>query len=125
MLYRAATALDREAQVDLQHSSGADVCEGVRVVREGHAWGQRGIVSDPLADTRANLASQLVGVFVAHRHRSGGVHDGTTEISGGGVHGLVADFYLELGKSKNVLIFPLFSTLFFKQDNDTRRSSYA
>ena len=98
MLYRAATALDRGARVDLQHSSGADVCEGVRVVREGHAWGQRGIVSDPLADTRANLASQLVGVFVAHRHRSGGVHDDTTGISGGGgVRGLVADFYLGVG----------------------------
>ena len=65
MLYRAATALDSEAQVDLQHSSGADVCEGVRVVREGHAWEQRGVVSEPLADTFASLASQHVGVFFA------------------------------------------------------------
>ena len=40
------------------------------------------------------------------------IHDDTTGISGGGVRGLVADFYLELGKSKSMLIFPLFSTLF-------------
>ena len=86
--------------------------------------GPAGRRQDPLADTpEANLASQLVGVFVAHRHRSGGVHDGTTEISGGGVHGLVADFYLELGKSKSMLIFPLFSTLFL-QNNGTRHSSH-
>ena len=41
------------------------------------------------------------------------MHDSTTEISWGGVRGLVADFYLELGKSRSVcrlfsLIFVLF-----------------
>ena len=29
------------------------------------------------------------------------IHDGTAEMSGGGVHGPVVDFYLELGKRKS------------------------
>ena len=86
----------------------ADVCDGKRVVRDGHAWGHRGVVSDPLADTRANLASQLVGVFVAHRHRRRGVHDGTTTTMGreGGVHGL-----LQLGLINSVFKFGLVSNV--------------